>query len=109
MSWAERHCAAPKVWALSSRNSYLSPAEREQAPQLHAALKQLAQAVRNGNTDFASLEQDTMQSLRRQGWLPDYVVARRQSDLQEPHAGEALVVLAAARLGTTRLIDNLEI
>ena len=99
----------PEGLALSSRNSYLSPAEREQAPQLHAALAKLAEAVRSGNTDFASLEEDAMQKLRRQGWLPDYVVARRQSDLQKPHAGEALVVLAAARLGTTRLIDNLEI
>ena len=100
---------SPEGLALSSRNSYLSPAEREQAPQLHAALTDLAQAVRNGNTNFTKLEEDAMQSLRRQGWLPDYVVARRQSDLQKPHAGDALVVLAAARLGTTRLIDNLEI
>ena len=100
---------SPEGLALSSRNSYLKPAEREQAPQLHAALEKLAQAVRHGNTDFSSLEEDAMQSLRRQGWQPDYVVARRQSDLQKPHAGDALVVLAAARLGTTRLIDNLEI
>ena len=100
---------SPEGLALSSRNSYLSPAEREQAPQLHAVLATLAQSVRSGNTDFASLQEAAMQSLRRQGWLPDYVVARRQSDLQEPHAGDALVVLAAARLGTTRLIDNLEI
>ena len=100
---------SPEGLALSSRNSYLSPAERLQAPQLHAALEKLAQAVRSGNTDFASLEEDAMRSLRRQGWLPDYVVARRQSDLQNPKAGDALVVLAAARLGTTRLIDNLEI
>ena len=100
---------SPEGLALSSRNSYLKPAEREQAPQLHAALTDLAQAVRNGNTNFTKLEEDAMQSLRRQGWLPDYVVARRQSDLQKPHGGEALVVLAAARLGTTRLIDNLEI
>ncbi len=100
---------SPEGLALSSRNSYLSPAEREQAPQLHAALATLAQAVRSGSTDFASLQEAAMQSLRRQGWLPDYVVARRQSDLQEPQAGDALVVLAAARLGTTRLIDNLEV
>ena len=100
---------SPEGLALSSRNSYLNPAEREQAPQLHAALEKLAQAVRHGNTDFTSLEEDAMQSLRRQGWLPDYVVARRQTDLQKSHAGDALVVLAAARLGTTRLIDNLEI
>ena len=50
-----------------------------------------------------------MESLRAKGWQPDYVAVRRQADLQVPHAGDALVVLATARLGSTRLIDNLEI
>jgi pantoate--beta-alanine ligase len=50
-----------------------------------------------------------MQTLRDTGWAPDYVTARRQADLQTPQPGDTLVVLAAARLGTTRLIDNLEV
>jgi pantoate--beta-alanine ligase len=50
-----------------------------------------------------------MATLRSAGWVPDYVAVRRQADLQRPNAGDAMVVLAAARLGSTRLIDNLEI
>ena len=69
----------------------------------------LAQAVRAGNTDFAVLEAQAMETLRAKGWQPDYVAVRRQADLQLPQAGDALVVLAAARLGNTRLIDNLEL
>lgn len=95
--------------ALSSRNGYLSTAERAQAVQLSATLKTVVDALRNGNTDYAALEAHAMQTLTDAGWKPDYVVARRQSDLQAPAAGDALVVLAAARLGSTRLIDNLEI
>ena len=55
------------------------------------------------------LEAQAMETLRAKGWQPDYVAVRRQADLQAPQAGDALVVLAAARLGSTRLIDNLEI
>jgi pantoate--beta-alanine ligase len=95
--------------ALSSRNGYLSAPERAQAVQLSAALKSMAQALRGGSADFAKLEADAMQTLTQQGWKPDYVVARRRTDLQPPRQGDALVVLAAARLGTTRLIDNLEV
>jgi pantoate--beta-alanine ligase len=99
--------------ALSSRNGYLSPAERVQAVQLSQTLKSLADALRSGVADYTALESQAMQSLIAQGWLPDYGVARRRSDLQMPQAdepmGEPLVVLAAARLGTTRLIDNLEV
>jgi pantoate--beta-alanine ligase len=95
--------------AMSSRNGYLSVAERAQASELHASLQTLAQAVRAGNTDFAVLEAQAMETLRASGWQPDYVAVRRQADLQVPEAGDALVVLAAARLGSTRLIDNLEI
>ena len=95
--------------ALSSRNGYLSAPERAQAVQLSAALKSIAQALRDGSADFAKLEADAMQTLSQQGWKPDYVVARRRTDLQPPKQGDALVVLAAARLGTTRLIDNLEV
>ncbi len=95
--------------ALSSRNGYLSVPERQQAVQLSAALKRLAEALRNGQTDYAELENRAMAELVAQGWKPDYVVARKRADLQAPQAGDTLVVLAAARVGTTRLIDNLEV
>ncbi|KPF49342.1 pantoate--beta-alanine ligase [beta proteobacterium AAP121] len=97
--------------ALSSRNGYLSPAERAEAPALSQALRTLAAAVQAGRRDVHMLETEAMDSLRERGWAPDYVALRRQADLGEPQpgAGEALVVLAAARLGRTRLIDNLEL
>lgn len=99
--------------ALSSRNGYLSPAERQQAVQLSATLKTVADALRMDTAlDAASisrLESQAMQSLSSMGWRPDYVAVRRQADLQPAQAGDAVVVLAAARLGATRLIDNLEV
>lgn len=99
--------------ALSSRNGYLSPAERQQAVQLFATLTLVVETLRAGYSleaaDISSLESQAMQNLNRAGWKPDYVAIRRQSDLQAPRAGDALVVLAAARLGATRLIDNLEV
>ncbi|MEJ8853292.1 pantoate--beta-alanine ligase [Variovorax robiniae] len=95
--------------ALSSRNGYLSEAERAEAVQLSQALRAMAEAVRSGERDFAAIEARGMAALRERGWQPDYLVLRRRSDLQAPAAGEALVALAAARLGGTRLIDNLEI
>lgn len=95
--------------ALSSRNGYLTPAQREEALLLSSILRGIVNAVRSGETDLARLENDGMQSLRAAGWMPDYVAVRRQSDLQAPQAGDAKVVLAAARLGSTRLIDNMEI
>jgi len=95
--------------AMSSRNGYLSVSERQRAVLLSQTLSSMAAAIRGGRTDYAALEAQAMQSLRDAGWQPDYVVARRQRDLQPPQSGDALVVLAAARLGTTRLIDNLEV
>jgi pantoate--beta-alanine ligase len=94
---------------MSSRTGYRSATERAQASELHARLQAIAQAARAGNTGFAALEAHAMETLRAKGWQPDYVAVRRQADLQVPEAGDALVVLAAARLGSTRLIDNLEI
>ena len=98
--------------ALSSRNGYLSPAERLQAVQLSATLKTVAEALRANTTldaaGISRLESQAMQSLSTLGWRPDYVAVRRQADLQNAQAGDAMVVLAAARLGATRLIDNLE-
>jgi pantoate--beta-alanine ligase len=95
--------------AMSSRNSYLSPDERAQAALLGHTLLQCANAVRQGNSAFADLENQALQTLRAAGWVPDYVAIRRQSDLQAAQPGMPLVVLGAARLGSTRLIDNLEI
>jgi pantoate--beta-alanine ligase len=81
--------------------------------QLSATLKTVAEALRaNTAMDAAGIsriESQAMQSLSHAGWRPDYVAVRRQADLQTPHLGDTMVVLAAARLGATRLIDNLEV
>ncbi|MFZ2739661.1 MAG: pantoate--beta-alanine ligase [Burkholderiaceae bacterium] len=95
--------------ALSSRNGYLSPLERIEAVQLSRTLQSMAQEIQSGNTDWAELEVRAMQTLRLRGWKPDYLSIRRRSDLQRPQPDDSLVVLGAARLGTTRLIDNLEV
>ena len=103
--------------ALSSRNGYLSEAERAEAVALSRELQGVASAVKQGRRDWAVLEAGAMSALTARGWRPDYVAIRRRADLSEPGAagaaageasGEALVVLAAAKLGATRLIDNLE-
>jgi pantoate--beta-alanine ligase len=96
--------------ALSSRNGYLSPDERAEAPRLYNLLTELAAAVRQGARNYAELEAQAMNILSLNGWVPDYVALRKKLDLQSPSAHDSgLVVLAAARLGTTRLIDNLEV
>jgi pantoate--beta-alanine ligase len=95
--------------ALSSRNGYLNESQRAEAAQLHSALRKLAAAVKSGRTDWLTLEREVQEFLRARDWQPDYVAIRRQSDLREPSTGGPLVALAAARLGGTRLIDNLEI
>lgn len=96
--------------ALSSRNGYLSALERAEAPRLHRSLAAIRTALERGASDVTSLEQEAFTTLAANGWKPDYVTVRRQHDLLPPtDADGALVVLAAARLGTTRLIDNLEI
>jgi len=96
--------------ALSSRNSYLNAKERAAAPQFNALLRAIESALRKGGRDFAALEENAMDSLKQRGWQPDYVAIRRQADLMLPSIDDrALVVLAAARLGTTRLIDNVEV
>ncbi len=101
--------------ALSSRNGYLSPTERAEAVALSQALRTLAdQWIAQPPADAtqaAALEAQTMESLRQRGWAPDYLTVRRRSDLQPPTASDgpgSLVALGAARLGSTRLIDNLE-
>jgi len=98
----------PSGLALSSRNGYLNDAQRAQAAQLHAALSKLVAEAKSGRTDWRALEREAQDFLTARGWQPDYVAVRRQSDLSEASTGEPLVVLAAARLGGTRLIDNLE-
>jgi pantoate--beta-alanine ligase len=96
--------------ALSSRNGYLSAAERAEAPRLFRTLTKVVDMLRAGNPDRAGLEQQAMAELAAAGWFPDYVAVRKKLDLQSPAAHESgLVVLAAARLGSTRLIDNLEV
>ena len=96
--------------ALSSRNGYLSVTERAEAPQLNLALREIKSALQQGNREFAALETNAQHMLVARGWQPDYVTIRRQCDLLPPSTDDhALVVLAAARIGGTRLIDNLEI
>jgi len=100
--------------ALSSRNAYLQPNERAEAPQLFAQLCIMQAKVRAGAADAALLEQEATAYLQSRGWVVDYIAIRRRRDLHRPSqaemlAGEPLVVLAAAKLGATRLIDNLEL
>jgi len=100
--------------ALSSRNVYLQPAERIEAPQLFAQLCMMQAKVRAGASDAGLLEQESTNYLQARGWMVDYIAIRRRRDLHKPSqaemlAGEPLVALAAAKLGPTRLIDNLEL
>lgn len=96
--------------ALSSRNQYLSEQERAEAPRLYRELRTIADAVRSGNLAYAVLEQAAAQRLGEAGWTVDYIEVRRADDLSVAHAGDKnLVILAAARLGGTRLIDNIEV
>ncbi len=95
--------------ALSSRNGYLNDSQRAEAARLQSVLNKLVAGVRSGRTDWRQLEREAADELTAGGWRPDYVAIRGRSDLREPSMGEPLVALAAARLGGTRLIDNLEI
>jgi pantoate--beta-alanine ligase len=99
--------------ALSSRNGYLNAEERAEAVQLSRTLKGMIATLRAGEHNVAAIEQHAMKTLADRGWLPDYMTVRRRHDLQPPQTGDfgpdQLVVLGAARLGTTRLIDNLEV
>ena len=96
--------------ALSSRNGYLSPTERSEAPRLYRELSRIRDAIRAGEADTVQLENSALSALTAAGWKTDYVAVRQQADLAMPNAANAaLVILAAARLGNTRLIDNIEI
>jgi pantoate--beta-alanine ligase len=104
--------------ALSSRNGYLSVQERAEAPELQKTLQQVRHQVLQLNTRntqaLSDIEKSAKTTLSKRGWEPDYIAIRRQSDLAPPsddnlQADEPLVILTAAKLGKTRLIDNLEI
>ncbi len=96
--------------ALSSRNGYLTAAERSEAPRLIGVLKTIKAELVGGRRDFTALEASGQSTLRQHGWQTDYISIRRQFDLGEPQSTDlALVILVAARLGATRLIDNLEV
>jgi pantoate--beta-alanine ligase len=96
--------------ALSSRNQYLTPEQRAEAPRLYRELQEMGDALLHGTHSFAILEAEAMTDLARHGWQPDYVTVRRRSDLHVPTADDTeLVVLAAARLGAPRLLDNVEV
>ena len=99
--------------ALSSRNGYLDAAQRQEAVALSHALRTLAEQAEAAGPALTSqlpaLEAAALKALAERGWQPDYLTVRRRSDLQLPQAGDtSLVALGAARVGTTRLIDNLE-
>lgn len=99
----------PGGLAMSSRNGYLSPAQRAEATRLHDCLEQTVAAIQRGNTDFTGLELSAMQTLNINGWVTDYVSIRSALTLSLATIhDEDLVVLAAAKLGNTRLIDNIE-
>ncbi len=101
---------APDGLALSSRNQYLSGEERTKATLLSQILGEIRDGLKTGGTGYAGLEEAAAVALANQGWRVEYVSIRRQADLGIPQKGEReLVVLAAARLGATRLIDNLEV
>ncbi|HET8667048.1 MAG TPA: pantoate--beta-alanine ligase [Terriglobales bacterium] len=101
---------APDGLALSSRNQYLSGEERTKATLLSQILSKVRDGLVAGEAGYAKLEREASAALAKAGWKVEYVSVRRQADLGIPQEGERkLVVLAAARLGATRLIDNLEV
>ena len=104
--------------ALSSRNTYLSSDERREAPELQKLLQQVREQViglkQQSPEELKKIEAGALETLTKRGWRPDYIAIRLQSDLATPSntaldAKESLVILTAAKLGKTRLIDNLEI
>ena len=100
--------------ALSSRNVYLSPTERIEAPRLYRKLREVADGIAAGRTDYANLEAEARSELARNGWKVDYISVRNGIGLRIPHPEgfdhpDVLIVLGAAWLGTTRLIDNVDV
>lgn len=100
----------PDGLALSSRNAYLTAEERARAPALYRVLQEVSEALKGGDRRFSMLEREACERLEREGFEPDYVAIRRAAGLGAPVAGDPeLAVLAAARLGKARLIDNLRV
>ena len=100
--------------ALSSRNNYLTPVERTEAPRLYRTLREVADGIASGRTDYANLEAAARTELARHGWKVDYIAVRNGIGLRIPHPEgydhpNVLIVLGAATLGTTRLIDNVDV
>jgi len=100
--------------ALASRNSYLSPQERVEAPRLYRTLSSVADQILAGRHDYANLEAAARADLSRHGWKVDYIAIRHGLALRVPHPEgydhpNLLIVLGAAMLGTTRLIDNVDV
>ncbi len=94
--------------AMSSRNGYLSAQERQIAPQLYATLQDIAKRLQQGERDWERLVSQATQRLVEVGFRPDYIAIRRVDDLAMPQAADTqFVILAAAYLGQTRLIDNI--
>jgi pantoate--beta-alanine ligase len=95
--------------AMSSRNGYLTTEQKSHASMLHTCLKEIVASIQQGCVDYAALEQVTAQTLDNNGWLTDYVSVRSARTLLPASKEDtALVVLAAAKIGNTRLIDNIE-
>jgi pantoate--beta-alanine ligase len=96
--------------ALSSRNQYLTETERAEAVFLSQTLQAMRHAVIKGERDYAQLQQQASDALTARGWVVDYVSIRSQTDLSLADEKQSeLVILAAARLGKTRLLDNVEL
>jgi pantoate--beta-alanine ligase len=99
----------PSGLALSSRNGYLNQSERAEAAQLHGCLQQVAKDVQFSESTLQTIEETATNSLVERGWRPDYISVCRRLDLGVPQPGDSAVILGAAWLGNTRLIDSLEI
>jgi pantoate--beta-alanine ligase len=96
--------------AMSSRNQYLTAAERALAPRIYATLQAAAAQLRADAPDFAAIEREGFEALTKDGFRPDYFAVRQPAELAPPTAAaRELVVLTAARLGKARLIDNLQV
>ena len=115
LGYATEVVAAPTVreadgLALSSRNAYLTPRQREQAPALYRTLQWLAEEIRDGGDDFAALGEAARRRMSEAGLRPEYVEARLAGTLQAAGPGDSpIVLLAAAWLGQARLIDNIRV
>lgn len=101
---------APDGLALSSRNQYLNKAQRSEACNLYQTLLQLEQEIISGRKDFPVLQENAIKNLVKRGWKVDYIRIQKRSSLMPAHSDDNdLVILGAAWLDKTRLIDNLEI